>query len=323
MPFSRSLLPVAAVLAIGRLIACGASLLLCLQIIPQLRQTLVVRTALVGPLIRFGGWLTVSNIISPLMVYLDRFLIGALLSVTAVTYYVTPYEAVTKLLFIPSAIVGVLFPAFSTSFVESRNRTEELLDHGLKYIFLALYPIILIMVTLAHEGLTFWLGKDFARLGAPVLQWLSVGILFNALAQIPFAQLQAAGQPNLTARLHLIELPCYLVALWWLITTRGIVGAAVVWMVRAGVDMAALLIFSRRLLPGSATIIRRVAVVTSVGVLVLGVGASLPALYYRLSFLVLALLGLTFTTWFFILTPVEKVVVQGRIRPSHISPYAD
>src|ERR1700723_1921283 len=59
----------------------------------------------VGPLLRFGGWMTVSNIVGPLMVTLDRFLIAGLISVTAVAYYATPYELVTKLLLVPVAVV--------------------------------------------------------------------------------------------------------------------------------------------------------------------------------------------------------------------------
>ena len=47
-------------------------------------------------LLRFGGWMTVSNIVGPLMVTLDRFLIGALISVSAVAYYATPYEVVSQ-----------------------------------------------------------------------------------------------------------------------------------------------------------------------------------------------------------------------------------
>ena len=36
------------------------------------------------------------------MVYLDRFVIGAVISVTAVAYYATPYEIVTKIGIIPA-----------------------------------------------------------------------------------------------------------------------------------------------------------------------------------------------------------------------------
>jgi O-antigen/teichoic acid export membrane protein len=57
--------------------------------------------------------MTVSNVVSPLMVYVDRFLIGAFLSISAVAYYVTPHEVVTKLLVLPGAVAAVFFPAFS------------------------------------------------------------------------------------------------------------------------------------------------------------------------------------------------------------------
>ena len=38
--------------------------------------------------------MTVSNVVSPLMSSLDRFVVGAVLSMTAVAYYATAYEAV-------------------------------------------------------------------------------------------------------------------------------------------------------------------------------------------------------------------------------------
>ena len=65
-------------------------------------------------LFAFGGWVTVSNIVSPILSNFDRFLIGSLLSMAAVTYYTAPYEAVTKLWIIPMSLTMTLFPAFSS-----------------------------------------------------------------------------------------------------------------------------------------------------------------------------------------------------------------
>ena len=56
------------------------------------------------PLFSFGGWMTVTNIIGPLMTYMDRFVIASILGASSVAYYVAPYEVVTKLLVIPVAI---------------------------------------------------------------------------------------------------------------------------------------------------------------------------------------------------------------------------
>ena len=80
-------------------------------------------STLVASLVRFGGWMTVANVINPIMVQMDRFLIGALLSTAAVAYYTTPYELVTKYWFLSNAVLGVMFPAFATSFVQDRDRT--------------------------------------------------------------------------------------------------------------------------------------------------------------------------------------------------------
>jgi O-antigen/teichoic acid export membrane protein len=59
---------------------------------PELKARISMDRAMVRPLLKFGGWMTVSNVISPLTVSLDRFLIGALISMTAVAYYSTSWE---------------------------------------------------------------------------------------------------------------------------------------------------------------------------------------------------------------------------------------
>lgn len=252
LPFSKSLFPVVAVLAGGRVMAWGAHLWLCLRVAPALGHRIAWHRPAVGPLLRFGGWMTVTNIVSPLMVTLDRFFIGALVSMAAVAYYATPYEVATKLLIIPGALVGVMFPAFSASFERDRGRTAALYRRCVKYVFLMLFPVVLLTVGFAQKGLTLWLGADFAGHSFRVLQWLALGVFLNSLAHLPFALLQGVGRPDLTAKLHLIELPVYLLALWWLISTHGVEGAAVAWTARVGVDALILFVMVQRLLRGSA-----------------------------------------------------------------------
>jgi O-antigen/teichoic acid export membrane protein len=252
LPFSQSLFPVVGVLVVGRVIGCIAHVLLCFRVVPELRERIAWHGAVAGPLLRFGGWMTVSNIVSPLMVTMDRVLIGTLATMTAVAYYATPYEVVTKLLIIPGALVSVMFPAFSTSFAHDRERTATLYRRCVKYIFLILFPAVVLTVGLARSGLTLWLGADFAQHSYRVLQWLAVGVLVNGLATIPFALVQGVGRPDLTAKLHLIELPLYLLALWWLISAYGVEGAAIAWTARVGVDGAVLFGITHRFLAANA-----------------------------------------------------------------------
>jgi len=314
LPFSNSLLPVVAVLVILRFIALSVYTLLCLRLVPALQHSLTIKRHIVGPLVSFGGWMTVTNIVGPLMVYLDRFLIGALISVTAVAYYTTPYEVVTKLWLISGALVGVLFPAFSTSFVQDRKHTAQLFDRSVKYIFLALFPVTLIIVVLAHEGLNLWLGDKFAQNSTFVLQWLAVGVFINSIAQIPFAFIQGAGRPDLTAKLHLIEFPFYLLILWWLISSYGIEGAAIAWVGRAGFDSLVLFAIAGRLLPRTSHMLWYIMLILILCGLIMGIAVLAKVIAMKLCILFFILIIFGLFSWGVILEPWERDILKNRIR---------
>jgi len=311
LPFSKSLVPVVAVLVAGRVAAWGCHLMLCLRVAPELPRSVGLERAALGPLLRFGGWMTVTNVVSPLMVTLDRFLIGALVSVTAVAYYATPYEVVTKILLLPGALIGVIFPAFSTSFAHDRKRTELLFGRSVKSLFLALFPIMLCTVALAQDGLKIWLGPDFAQHSYRVVQILAVGIFINSLAQVPFWLLQGAGRPDLCATLHLIELPLYLALLWWLISIWGIEGAAIAWTARVAVDALFLFGLARRFLPGKSPIRFRTVLLPAVTLLILALAALLQGPVVKGLFLLGTILCFVLVTWFRVLTPEERTLAQS------------
>ena len=251
LPFSRSLLIIASVLVAGRVLTFVPLLVICYRPVRLLRGPVNISRKLVRSIVRLGGWMTVSNLVSPLMIYLDRFVIGAIISVSAVAYYVTPFEAVTKLLVIPGAFVGVLFPVFGLTFFRDSRHTTDLYYKSVKYIFLALLPVTLISASLAREILTYWLGSHFAENSYRVLQVLSLGVFINGIANVPFALIQGAGRSDLTAKINLLELPAYLCVMWWLISGYGIVGAAVAWLFRMAVDALLLVVVAGRLVDRS------------------------------------------------------------------------
>jgi O-antigen/teichoic acid export membrane protein len=256
--FTRDLAVVVAVLVASRTVACLVYGMCTLRLVPALGEAVAFDRGLLGPLLLFGGWMTVSNIVGPMMVYLDRFLIGVVVSVAAVAYYTVPYDLAARVLLIPLALVGVLFPAISTSFAHDPERTSRIYDKSVRYSLLGLFPVILLMVAFAREGLTVWLGESFSQHSALVLQVLAVGVLLNSLAQPPFALIQGLGRPDLTAKLHLLELPVYLLALWWALDRHGIEGAALVWTLRVALDLAALAAIAQRLFPAALAVHRRV-----------------------------------------------------------------
>lgn len=255
LPFSHSLVPIVAVLVIGRYLGLAVHAGVCIGSFPELRPLLQWHADAVRPLLTFGGWMTVSNVIGPLMAEMDRFLVGALVSLQAVAFYATPYDLVTKLAIIPAALAGVFFPAFSTLLVADPARSRNLYSRTLRSLAMVMAPITLLIILAARPGLRIWLGADFAAHSYVVMQVLAVGIFFNALAYIPFALVQGAGKADWTAKLHAAELLPYLIVFWVLTTRFGIIGTAMAWAIRAAIDVMALMMLGGRLLRQHSTMV--------------------------------------------------------------------
>lgn len=241
LEFTSSLVPIIGFMLCSRVVLVSMYLYLCLyHSLPSLRQYHSMGRMHMKSLFGFGGWLTLSNCISPIMEYMDRFLIGSLLSLSDVTYYVVPYTIVTKLYLIPTSVMTVLFPTFTGSF-NSKEILIPLYRRAVKYIFLIMAPCVSILIIFAHDIMSVWIHADFAAKSSGVFVCFSIGLLVSSLAQVPYSVIQAAGRPDLTAKLHGGEVIPYLILVYLLLIHYGIVGVALAWTVRVTVD--ALLLF--------------------------------------------------------------------------------
>lgn len=208
------------------------------------------RRTVMGELLGFGGWITVSNFVGPIMVYFDRFLIGGQVSLAAVAYYTTPYMVVTKLWVLSGSLAGATYPKFAAQ--ATKDSHAKLMIDGSLWILFVLLPPTLFIIIFAEDLLTLWLGAEFAKNSALVTQILAAGTLVNAIAQMPFALVQGRGKPKWTAIMHVVELPLYLAGLWFGLQWFGLTGAALAWAIRNAVDcfvlfgMAAILVSPAR-----------------------------------------------------------------------------
>ncbi len=312
LPFRHDLVSVIGVLVLGRLIACLAHLLACFHAMPTLRQGFTPNLSLVRPLLLLGSWMTISNLVSPIIVYLDRFLIGALLSVSAVAAYTVPFDMVTRLTVVPGAVAGVLFPAFALSLVKDPNRTALLLGRGVKYIFLVVFPVILTIIVFAPEGLRLWLGNTLTANSAFVLRWLAVGVFVSCLAQLPFNLIQSAGKPSITATIQLVELLPYVLGLFLLVWAYGIEGAAVAWAARVTVDAGLMFFFAYRQLPRRPQFLLKLGAAVTAAFLAF-YAATLPsALPVKSAALAAVLLVFGVVFWFLGFSPEERTFVLRR-----------
>jgi O-antigen/teichoic acid export membrane protein len=222
-------------------LAAGAALMAyawqCARLFPALRSRPRVHVGEFRALLRFGSWISVTAIVAPVLVQLDRFMIGAMLSVAAVGYYAAAYEMVTRLWIVPGSLSATLFPAFAAL---KSNRQDErlplLLRKAVRQLLLLLGPVVAILIPFAHDVVRLMFGPEYAARSAVVLQILAVGVLVNCLVFVPVALIQAVGRPDLSARFHLAEIPLHVLLVWVLVGKMGIVGAALAWSIRATTD---------------------------------------------------------------------------------------
>jgi O-antigen/teichoic acid export membrane protein len=243
---------IALVLAIGRLFACIVHGICAVSILPGRRGHGRFDSKFAPTLIRTGGWLTVSNVVSPLMNYIDRFILGVVASGAAVAYYATPQELLLRIGIIPTALSTVLFPIFARNFASSDFlRGKAQLKSYTIFIVMVMLPITSLLVVFADLILTVWIGAEFADNASLILKVMAVAALFSGVAQIPYTMLQGMARADLTGKLHLIEFPLYLALLGILAYYFGPVGAAIAWLVRIVAD-AAVLYYLNLLMLGSS-----------------------------------------------------------------------
>jgi O-antigen/teichoic acid export membrane protein len=324
VPLRTGLPGVILLLVLARLAATAAYFVFCLKQYPALRTSRSGDRNVIRTLLVYGGWVTVSNAVSPLMTYLDRFFIGAMISMTAVGYYTAPYEAINRATVFPSSLTATIFPAFS-SLDASRTgqRVEELWVRSLKSLLLALGPILLLVIFFAGEILNLWLGPEFAAQGTFVLQVLAAGVLINSLAFVPLGLLHGLGRPDLSAKFHLLELPLYIGALVYLLPRMGIGGAAVAYTARASVDAVLhygavlwLRLVSTQSLIGNG-LLKSMAVISTFGVLLglpwlVGESAGVRSVLAGI-----AMLAFGFVTWRYLLDNRDRnllISATGQLR---------
>lgn len=296
LPFTRNISVVVAVLVLGRFVACGVQGWLCVIALPQLRSRPTVQYGLVPSLLKFGGWLTAWNVLVPVMTYVDRFAISALLSVAAVAYYAVPFDTVTKLFIIPSAINYVLFPAFASVHGRASHLMRSLISRGLRYSLLGAFPACLTVMAFAPEGLTVWLGPEFAAHSALIARLITLGALANIVAQTPITLIQAVGRPDIITKILFVELPLYVLALAALLRLRGIDGAAMAWAFRTTIEAAVLVALAARMVGAGREIAR---LLPAVGLVLLGAAIYLypMTLEVRSTVFSLELIGFGFASW--------------------------
>jgi O-antigen/teichoic acid export membrane protein len=213
-------------------------LTLCLLLVSAMRSISANRPARPNrrwarELLGYGGWVTVTNMMDPILTTTDQFMVGAVLGAKSVASYNVPFNLAARLGIFPMALIRTLFPEFSRL---QSDASTDLARYSMRFICVCFAPVIVLAMLGLKPFLTVWIDPDFAVRAAPVGLIFLLGTWINATSYVPFAFLQASGRPGVAAKIHLLEVLPFIGLLWFAAHTWGLVGAALSWTARVTLD---------------------------------------------------------------------------------------
>nr|WP_295884910.1 oligosaccharide flippase family protein [uncultured Devosia sp.] len=219
--------------------AVGIRALTCLTLIivsartEGIRKVQWIEPPLLTELASFGGWVTLSNLVSPVMASMDTAVVGAALGTNKVAFYSVPMSMVGRVAIIPEALARALFPRFSRLDGEEGTRVGK---QAIETLLCLMTFICGTGVALSHVFLNLWIDSEFAAISTPITIILLLGMWGNAAGYIGNGFLQAQGRPAIVAMLHVAELPVYLLMLYLFTNWLGLAGTAAAWALRVWLD---------------------------------------------------------------------------------------
>ena len=185
-------------------------------------------------MLSFGGWITVSSLIGPLMYIADRFVIGAVLGAVAITIYTVPFSLAQRTMILPTALSNVLFPKLTAE--PDLEKSRALSEQASIFVGQSFAVIMLFLICMMTPALQLWLGKAFHMESALIGKIALAGWWINGVANFPFNLIQAKGNPRFTALLHLAELAPYFLILFILSYYFGLAGVVTAFALRCLID---------------------------------------------------------------------------------------
>lgn len=293
--------------------ACSAIAfsILALITLPELKHVVLVDRMMIFKLFAYGGWVTISNFLAPCIRYLDRFIIGALLSTAMVGYYTAPFDIMERLWILPTSLVLTLFPTFSM-LSGSKNflQSQRIFLQSLKYLFIIAPPIVLVLYSFSPKLITLWLGADFAGKSLLTFQILLGGALIGLFAPIAGSILQGYDHPDIIAKVYMITLPINTLMVWILVKNIGLPGAAVSLTIRTFIETIVLVLVALPLIRLSirefVICMKKQFAITFFMILTFLLLTLVKYLIIKILLTIVALLVFAIVIWTWILTDEEK-----------------
>ena len=289
-------------LALSRILTAATFLYFVAKLFPEVVHSFSFELGQAKALFRFGGWVSVTNLLNPVIMQGEKVLIPAFLSVGMLAHYSPPQEMVARIAIIPVSLSVAMLPKFSyLGKQDTLELREQVVIRPIQYVLFLMTPLMGVFIFFSNEIMSVWVGSALATISRDVLVVLAGAYLSSALSAVSLSAVQGLGHPELKAKWDLVLAPSFILLAVLAIRSFGIMGAAVSRFVVLSADSVYLFLILKKILGLSIEEFfpMRVRIMTfsGIGILLLGailsfenVSLALRLSVYLCSFFIFAVL---------------------------------
>jgi O-antigen/teichoic acid export membrane protein len=208
------------------------------RLFPQLKFRPRWRLDVFRQILGFGMYALLGRITDVIVRQVDLLIIGALLGVSSVTYYVIPFTILNRMTALVGRIGMVIFPAVSElQGQHQRDRIEALYLTSSRMILALATAFCVPLLICGPRFLYLWMNPEFAERGSLPMLLITAGVFFDLWTNVPTFVVDGMGRPKISGLAAVSQAAIFLalmvpMALWKGIT--GVAGAFLISMATVG-----------------------------------------------------------------------------------------
>lgn len=185
-------------------------------------------------LLSFGVMRLLGILASTFSLQSDRLIIGSVLGLAPVTYYVVPQGIAQRISGFVFGFSGPLFPRVSELIAQQDRLGLQALYRQATHILAAGIMLLACPIMgLASPILTAWMGAEFAAMSAGTMQYLIAGWVVSSLWVTAYHFNHGLGRPKINAVFSIAHALLFVPLAIGLAHIEGIVGVAQAWLLSA------------------------------------------------------------------------------------------
>jgi O-antigen/teichoic acid export membrane protein len=187
-------------------------------------------------IMHFGMFAMLSRVTDVISGQVNLLIVGAILGVSAVTYYVIPFTILSRLTNLLCRIGMVIFPAISE--LQGQNRQDTIRELYLTTSRIILSFSAAFMVPLLVFGVRFlslWMDPEFAARGGLVMQIITAAVFLTLCTNVPTFVVNGLGHPKVSGVAAICTASLFLVLMFPGAIYGGIIGVALAQLISTAI----------------------------------------------------------------------------------------